>query len=135
MRSRDVFLVLLTTLSSKLEIKTLDWPQHCVKSVQIWSFFWSVFSRIRAEYRDLRSKSQYSVLTRKNVDQKKLCIWTLFTQCQDVVLTPFLMFSWIFQKKLKCCLLCFNNICFVFVLLHLTLTGFWLNYNHLARSQ
>ena len=28
---------------------------HCVKSVQIRSFFWSVFSCIRAEYGDLRS--------------------------------------------------------------------------------
>ena len=29
---------------------------HCVKSVQIRSFFWSVFSRTRIEYGDLRSK-------------------------------------------------------------------------------
>ena len=27
---------------------------HCVKSVRIRSFFWSVFSRIRTEYGDLR---------------------------------------------------------------------------------
>ena len=33
---------------------------HCVKSVQIQSFFWSVFSRIRTEYVYLRSKSPYS---------------------------------------------------------------------------
>ena len=26
---------------------------HCVESIQISSFFWSVFSRIRAEYGDL----------------------------------------------------------------------------------
>ena len=30
---------------------------HCAKSVQIRSFFWSVFSCIRTEYGDLRSKS------------------------------------------------------------------------------
>ena len=30
--------------------------QHCVKSVQIRSFFWSAFSCIRTEYGDLRSK-------------------------------------------------------------------------------
>ena len=36
---------------------------HCVKSVQIRSFFWSVFSRIRTEYREI------------------LRIWTLFRQC------------------------------------------------------
>ena len=42
---------------------------HCVKSVQKRSFFWSVFSR-----------SLYSVRMRENTDQKKLRIWTLFTQ-------------------------------------------------------
>ena len=26
---------------------------HCVKSIQIWSYFWSVFSGIRTEYGDL----------------------------------------------------------------------------------
>ena len=31
---------------------------HCVKSVQIWSFFWSLFSCIQAEYR--------KIWTRKN---------------------------------------------------------------------
>ena len=54
---------------------------HCVKSVQIRSFFWSVFSCIRTEYGDLRCKSPYSVQIQKNTDQKKLRIWTLFTQC------------------------------------------------------
>ena len=29
---------------------------HCVKSVQIRNFFWSVFSRIRPEFGDLQSK-------------------------------------------------------------------------------
>ena len=33
---------------------------HWVKSVQIWSYFWSVFSCIRIEYGDLRSKSRYN---------------------------------------------------------------------------
>ena len=54
--------------------------KHCVKSVQIGSFFWSVFSRIWNEYGDLQSKSPYSVQIRENTDQKKLPIWTLFTQ-------------------------------------------------------
>ena len=53
---------------------------HCVKSVQIRSFFWSVFSRIRNEYREIRSISLYSVRMPENTDQKKLRIWTLFTQ-------------------------------------------------------
>ena len=53
---------------------------HCLKSVQIRSFFWSAFSRIWTEYGDLRSNSPYSVRIRENTDQRKLRIWTLFTQ-------------------------------------------------------
>ena len=48
---------------------------HCVKSVQIRSFFWSLFSRIRTEYGEIL-----------RMDQKKLRIWTLFTQCQIAIL-------------------------------------------------
>ena len=48
-------------------------PQHwhCVKSVQIWNFFWSVFSRICTEYGDFFRNSPYSVRIRENTDQKK----------------------------------------------------------------
>ena len=53
---------------------------HCLKSVQIQSFFWSLFSRIWTEYGEIRSISPYSVQMRENTDQKKLRIWTLFTQ-------------------------------------------------------
>ena len=31
--------------------------KHCVKSVQIWSYFWSVFSCIRIEYRKIRART------------------------------------------------------------------------------
>ena len=50
--------------------KLLSWwlSSHCVKSVQIQGFFWSVFSCIWTEYRDLRSKSPDSVQIQK--------IWT-----------------------------------------------------------
>ena len=44
------------------------------------AFFSSLFSHNWTEYRDLRSKSPYSVQIRENTDQKKLGIWTLFTQ-------------------------------------------------------
>ena len=47
---------------------------HGVKSVQIRSFFWSVFSRIWTEYEDLLRKSPYSVQIRQNSKQKKLRI-------------------------------------------------------------
>ena len=43
---------------------------HCMKSVQIRSFSWSVFSRIRTEYGKIRSMSPYSVRMRENTDQK-----------------------------------------------------------------
>ena len=44
--------------------------QHCMKSVQIWSFFWSVFSRNQTEYGEI----PYSVRKRENTGQKKLRI-------------------------------------------------------------
>ena len=53
---------------------------HCVKSVQIRSFFWSVFSHIRTEYGEILNPNTYSARMRGNTDQKKLCVWTLFTQ-------------------------------------------------------
>ena len=56
-------------------------PLHFVKSVQIRSFFWCLFSCIRTEYGDLLRKSPYSVGVRKNTDQKNLRILTLFMQC------------------------------------------------------
>ena len=56
--------------------------QHCMKSVQILSFFWSVSSRIRIEYGEIFRISPYSARMRENTDQKKLHIWTLFTQCK-----------------------------------------------------
>ena len=58
--------------------KLLD--KQCVKSVQIRSNFWSVFSRIWTEYGEIRSFSPYSVRMRENTDQKLLRIWMLFTQ-------------------------------------------------------
>ena len=53
---------------------------HCVKSVQIRITFWSVFSLIRTEYREILRISPYSVRMRENTDQKILRIWTLFTE-------------------------------------------------------
>ena len=52
--------------------------KHCLESVQIRSFFWSVFSRIRTEYGEIRIISPYSIRMRENTDQKKLCSWTFF---------------------------------------------------------
>ena len=41
-----------------------------MKSVQIRSYFWSVFSRIQTEYGEIRRISSYSDRIRKNTDQK-----------------------------------------------------------------
>ena len=54
---------------------------HWVKSIQIRSIFWSVFSYIQTEYRDLCRKFSNWVQIQENTDQKKLRIWTFFTQC------------------------------------------------------
>ena len=67
-----------------LYIQVSEWNNsnsaHCVKNVQIRSFFCSVFSRIQTEYGEIRSICPYSVRMWKNTDQKKLRIWTHFTQ-------------------------------------------------------
>ena len=43
---------------------------HDMKSAQIQSFFWSVFSRVWPEYIDLFRKSLYSVRIRENMNHK-----------------------------------------------------------------
>ena len=53
---------------------------YCVKSVQIKSFFWPAFSSICSKYGDFLCNCPYSVQIQENTDQKKLHIWTLFTQ-------------------------------------------------------
>ena len=45
---------------------------HCIKSAQIRSFFWSVFSCIRTDYGDLLRKSSYSVRIQENMALKKI---------------------------------------------------------------
>ena len=45
------------------------------KSVQIRSFFWSVFFCIRTEYGYLLHKCPYSVQIQENTDQKTLRDW------------------------------------------------------------
>ena len=72
-------LVFIFTLDAEEAVKCLE-SNHCVKSVRIRSFFWSIFSRIRTEFGEIRSISPYSVRMRENTDQKKSRIWTLFTQ-------------------------------------------------------
>ena len=68
----------------------LKWPyskkpflpriMHCVKSVQIRSFFLVRIFLYSYWIWDWLRKSPYSVQTQETADQKKLSIWTLFTQ-------------------------------------------------------
>ena len=44
---------------------------HCVKSVQIWSYFWSVFSCIRTEYGEIRSSFETRKLVLRDAAQLK----------------------------------------------------------------
>ena len=58
--------------------------RHYVKSIQMKSFFCSLFSHIWTEYENLRSKPRYSVQMWENTDQKKLRTWTVFTQWENI---------------------------------------------------
>ena len=60
---------------------------HCVKNVQIRSYFWSVFSCIRTEYGDLLRNTGIQ----ENTEKKQLRIWTLFTQCYEMSITALLL--------------------------------------------
>ena len=57
---------------------------HCAKGVQLPSFFWSLFSRIWTEYKDLRSKSLYSLRIQEVTDQKKKSVFGKFS-CNDAL--------------------------------------------------
>ena len=69
----------LNTLQWNLSNWKQGWLTSTAWSVQIRSYFWSVFSCIRTEYEDLLRKSPYSVRIKEKKDQKYLRIWTLFT--------------------------------------------------------
>ena len=92
---RNLFLRICSNFLLKTNCNKSVWFQawrrlyqpHCVKSVQIRSFFWSVSSRIPTEYREILGIPPYSVRMRDNKDQKKLRIWAHFTQCQLLCIT------------------------------------------------
>ena len=54
-------------------------PESC----QYLEFFWSVFSRIWSEYREMQSNSPYSVQMQKNTDQKSFGFGH-FSRCDAV---------------------------------------------------
>ena len=57
-------------ICQSIEMLLIDATHHCVKSVRIRSYFWSVFSCIRIKYGDLLRKSPYSIPIQKNTNQK-----------------------------------------------------------------
>ena len=64
--------------------------QKCVKSVQIRSFFWSVFSSIQTEYGEIQTKygeilciPPYSVWMRENTCQKN-SVFGHFSRCESL---------------------------------------------------
>ena len=68
-RSARINKYVLSAIMHDIILKMMfDERNHCVESVQLRSFFWSVFYQIR------------TVQMRESADQKKLRIWTLFTQ-------------------------------------------------------
>ena len=82
--------------------KFSDSRRHCVKSVQIWSFFWSVFSCIWTEYGNLFRKSLYWVQIQENADQKKLRILKLFTQWEYLELSRAFTTVLLCERNSKC---------------------------------
>ena len=97
----DWFLYIWRTLV----VNGLHRPNHCLKSVKVQSFFWSVFSHTPAECGDIRSKSLYSARIRENTDQKKLRIWALFAQWlklkQIKQVNTSCMWNWAHEKYLN----------------------------------
>ena len=72
------FVLLMDNLQLETSLES-TLPKKCLYS----EFFWSVFSRIWPEYRDLLCKSPYSVQIRENCDfgNPKFGTWTLLLQC------------------------------------------------------
>ena len=66
----NIYLNLVDLNSNEL---TSVWKATLIKStawkVSVFEVFWSVFSRIRTEYGEIRSISSYSVRMRENTDQ------------------------------------------------------------------
>ena len=70
----------INSIEGSIDKRNWKLQKHCLKIVQIGSFFCSVVFCIRTEFADWQSKSSYSVRMHENTDQKKPSIWTLFTQ-------------------------------------------------------
>ena len=67
----------------------LDLTMHNVIStawkVSKYDVFSGPYFPVFGLYTEIYRKSQYSVRIQENADQKKLSVWTLFTQCRHTV--------------------------------------------------
>ena len=48
-------IITISGIEKSQKIKIVN-KRHCMKSIQIWSYFWSVFSCIQSEYRKTRTR-------------------------------------------------------------------------------
>ena len=71
--------------------RRISYYNHFVTSVQIRSFFWSLFPSIRTEYGDLLLKSPYSVKICENMDQKKNTYLDKFQAINFLPILPFIL--------------------------------------------
>ena len=58
--------------------------RHCVKSVQIRSYFWSVFSCIRIEYRKMRTRNNFVFVFTQREDQDSGVPWITLYRKLDI---------------------------------------------------
>ena len=67
---------------------------HCVKSVQMRSFFWSIFFRIRSEYGEIQS--DHTVRSDGNVSSERKAIWLMWEYfiCYLTDVNTFYMVLW-----------------------------------------
>ena len=73
---------------------------HCVKSVHIWSFFWSVFSHIRTEYGEIQSIASWEIeavmcLQQEILWQYFFTYWLFWKERAN---------AWVWSRKEKLCL-------------------------------
>ena len=83
----SITLVLMLRITKRSKIR-----DHCVKSFQIRSFFWSVFSCIQTEYGKIRTRTNFVLVCFENLSNckkhlQKVLFMTKFGKklCQDCI--------------------------------------------------
>ena len=79
--NRLLYDILLRLIDTNLNIYIGIQVNHCVKSVQIRRFFWSVFSQIRTEYKEILPPyldTFHAVIANERSSTSSLCFDWLF---------------------------------------------------------